>query len=194
MASLRLHPGHIGPGQARKNNTTQTGNLQTHFFNFIRASAQDDGFQAVVVVEVDVGGAEYMHKAVMLDLVQAVFQIALVVVVANGQHPVNIFIITGPGFLNQLFPDEIADQFTSRVVPFMDNASIDFIQQWTRQTDGESAGIIYAHGNLLVPIVGVVVAVLNLSALMPVTMSVHQIGLQEDAIILSQLEDIAVIE
>jgi hypothetical protein len=116
-------------GELGEFDAPQAGQLSSDFFYLRRSSLQNDRFQAVVVVEVYMSGAENIHIGIMLDIHDFFRQVPLMVIVTDCQHANHGLLAVPPPFLDDLVADEIADEFRSRGVPGLCNAPVQIREQ-----------------------------------------------------------------
>ena len=103
-------------------------------------SLQNDGLEAVVVVEVDVGGAENIHVAVVLDVDQLLGELALVMVVADGEHADDVLACVLPFVFHHAVADQVAHALRARIVPAFVHAVVEHGEQRLGERDGEADG------------------------------------------------------
>ena len=106
-----------------------------------RVTLQDDGLEAVVVVEVHVRAAEHVHVLVVLDVDELLRELALVVVVDDREHAGHL-LARLPRVLHQALADHVAHQLGARRVAAARHAPVQLLEQTRGQRHAEADGVL----------------------------------------------------
>jgi len=109
------------------------------------------GFQAVVVIQVHVHGAQDEVVILMLDLDEALGQIRGMVVVDQGEHAGHFLVGLLPFLLHEHAPDKIADGLGTGLVAFFLAQRVEFFQQLGVERNAETNGL--SHGTPLYSVI-----------------------------------------
>jgi hypothetical protein len=106
--------------------------------HLVAAAADDNDFQAVMFIEVNVQAGIHGHMSLMLHLRQEIAQVMDPVVINEGDDADNFGIRLPDLLLNQVVPDQVADRFRAVLIALTADASIESVQQILLQRDPKS--------------------------------------------------------
>jgi len=104
----------------------------------------NDHFQAVVVIQVDVGGGDDVPEETVLDPIQFFGELPGVMAVNKAENAYGRFIPVLPFLPDQLFPHEITEGFGAASVSFPLNERIELIQQVRFDGDAKTGHMIFS--------------------------------------------------
>src|SRR5271156_5665651 len=110
----------------------QTEDLIGDLPEFGTSSFHDHYLQTVVVIQVDVGGGQYLRVGLVLNLGQAIAQVWTMVVVNHGESGGDDFVLV-TFFGYQMLANQIAHRLGAVLVAPLDDRLIEFLQQISLQ-------------------------------------------------------------
>lgn len=110
----------------------QTANLGRQPRDFFSRPFQDNRFDAVMMIYMDMRGAEDQVVRGMLNLEHSLIDVALVVVVDESEHPDDSSAFR-PGLFDDLLAYQIPYELRAAAVSFMDDLLIKRVQQLIRE-------------------------------------------------------------
>ena len=117
-------------GQLREPNSPETADLGAQLLDLGGLALDDDDLEAVVMIEVHVGGADRLYVVAMLGVHDAVHQITLMVVVDDGEDSHDGFATCVPLLDDELLADQVPDKLRSGGVSAGDDPRVEFIEQF----------------------------------------------------------------
>ena len=98
--------------------------------NVLGLAANDNHFQAVVVIEVHVHSREDTVICIVLNIGQFLVEQSYVMIVDEGDGSQHFSVGDLPGLLHQLFPDQIAERLRACRVSTARDMPVELIQQF----------------------------------------------------------------
>ena len=99
------------------------------------------------MVHMHMGRRDHVDVLAMLDVQNVLGELALMMVVNDGEHACDFHVAALPGLLDDPLADQVAHQLGARGVALLDDASIQLVQQGAGKGDAETNGLL-ANGLL----------------------------------------------
>ena len=100
-------------------------------FDGFRLAPEDDDFEAVVAVHVDVKVRDDLGGVFVLNVHESVGQITVVVFVDQSEHSDLGGFIVRPALLHQFRPDEVSNRFGSAGITSLADEGVELLKQRT---------------------------------------------------------------